>query len=194
MEINYYKPCPEYDRCCELIDRYWEAGEYEACFKGHLELAEQGYPLAECQVGWFYLKGQGVPQDDANAFYWTKRAAEHGDWDAQYNLGTFYEAGIGTARDAEQAKRWYIAAARQGQDEALENAVLKGFHGNRLTHRCDSARRLPHRPAASEALHRKRTATDAYRLPLRKGRRLFCRFRLFCRRETCGIFRFPSWQ
>lgn len=51
MEINYYKPCPEYDRCCELIDRYWEAGEYEACFKGHLELAEQGYPLAECQVG-----------------------------------------------------------------------------------------------------------------------------------------------
>ena len=103
MEINYYKPCPEYDRCCELIDRYWEAGEYEACFKRHLELAEQGYPLAECQVGWFYLKGQGVPQDDANAFYWT-----------------FYEAGIGTARDAEQAKRWYIAAARQEQDEALE--------------------------------------------------------------------------
>lgn len=37
MEIDYYKPCPEYDRCCELIDRYWEAGEYEACFKGHLE-------------------------------------------------------------------------------------------------------------------------------------------------------------
>lgn len=47
MEIDYYKPCPEYDRCCELIDRYWEAGEYEACFKGHLELAEQGYPLAD---------------------------------------------------------------------------------------------------------------------------------------------------
>ena len=42
MEIDYYKPCPEYDRCCELIDRYWEAGEYESCFKGHLELAEQG--------------------------------------------------------------------------------------------------------------------------------------------------------
>ena len=127
MEIDYYKPCPEYDRCCELVDRYWEAGEYEACFKGHLELAEQGYPLAECQVGWFYLKGQGVPQDDANAFYWTKRAAEHGDWDAQYNLGTFYEAGIGTARDAEQAKRWYIAAARQGQDEALEKCRAEGL-------------------------------------------------------------------
>ena len=111
----------------DRIDRYWEAGEYEACFKGHLELAEQGYPLAECRVGWFYLKGQGVPQDDANAFYWTKRAAEHGDWDAQYNLGTFYEAGIGTARDAEQAKRWYIAAARQGQDEALEKCRAEGL-------------------------------------------------------------------
>ena len=92
-----------------------------------MELAEQGYPLAECQVGWFYLKGHGVPQDDAKAFYWTKRAAEHGDWDAQYNLGTFYEAGIGTARDAEQAKRWYIAAARQGQDEALEKCCADGI-------------------------------------------------------------------
>ena len=90
-------------------------------------MAEQGYPLAECQVGWFYLKGQGVPQGDANAFYWTKRAAEHGDWDAQYNLGTFYEAGIGTARDAEQEKRWYIAAARQGQDEALEKCRAEGL-------------------------------------------------------------------
>ena len=78
-------------------------------------------------AGWFYLKGQGVPRDDANAFYWTKRAAEHGDWDAQYNLGTFYEAGIGTARDAEQAKHWYIAAARQGQDEALEKCRVEGI-------------------------------------------------------------------
>ena len=56
MEIEYYKPCPEYDRCCELIDRYWEAGEYEACFKGHLELAEQGYPLAECLQRQFFGK------------------------------------------------------------------------------------------------------------------------------------------
>ena len=78
-------------------------------------------------IRWPYLKGQGVPQDDANAFYWTKRAAEHGDWDAQYNLGTFYEAGIGTARDAEQAKRWYIAAAQQGQDEALEKCRTEGL-------------------------------------------------------------------
>ena len=69
MEDNYYKPCPEYDRCCELIDRYWEAGDYETCFRGHLELAERGYPLAECQIGWFYLKGQGIPQNDEKAFY-----------------------------------------------------------------------------------------------------------------------------
>ena len=40
MEIEYYKPCPEYDRCCELIDRYWEAGEYEVPFKVAIQLAE----------------------------------------------------------------------------------------------------------------------------------------------------------
>lgn len=127
MEDNYYKPCPEYDRCQELIDRYWEAGDYETCFRGHLELAERRYPLAECQIGWFYLKGQGIPQNDEKAFYWTKRAAEHGDWDAQYNLGTFYEEGTGVPRDLEQARSWYIAAARQGQDEALEKCRTAGI-------------------------------------------------------------------
>ena len=183
MEINYYKPCPEYDRCCELIDRYWEAGEYEACFKRHLELAEQGYPLAECQVGWFYLKGQGqsAPQSMATGTrsIISERSTKRGS--APRAMQSRQNAGISLLPGRDRMRH-------------LKNAALKGFHGNRLTHRRDSARRLPYRPAASEALHRKRTATDAYRLPLRKGRRLFCRFRLFCRRETCGIFRFPSWQ
>ena len=54
MASAYYKPCPELDRCNALIDQYWYSGQYDLCFRGHLELAEQGYPLAECQVGYFY--------------------------------------------------------------------------------------------------------------------------------------------
>ena len=49
MAGAYYKPCKEFDICNELIEKYWESKQYDKCFEGHLVLAEQGYPLAECQ-------------------------------------------------------------------------------------------------------------------------------------------------
>ena len=32
-------------------------------FSGYLPIAEQGYPLAECQIGYFYLEGRGVEKN-----------------------------------------------------------------------------------------------------------------------------------
>lgn len=119
MAEAYYKPCPEFDRCNELIKKYWESGRYDKCFLGHMELAEKSYPLAECQVGYFYLKGLGVPKDLEKAFYWTERAAYHGDRDGQYNLAAFYENGVGVEQDLERAKIWYKAAAQQNQNLAI---------------------------------------------------------------------------
>ena len=127
MASGYYKPCEELTRCNELIERYWSAGEYEPCFRGHLELAERGYPLAECQVGYFYLKGYGVPVDLERAVYWTRRAAEHGDWDAQYNLASFYEEGRGVEKSEALARQWYARAAQQGHKLALERCRALGI-------------------------------------------------------------------
>ncbi len=118
MASSYYKPCPELDQCDELIEKYWDTEEYDKCFAGHLELAEKGYPLAECQVGYFYYLGLGTEKDLEKALYWTSRAAEHGDRDAQYNLATLYEAGEGVEKNIETAKRWYLEAARQKHREA----------------------------------------------------------------------------
>lgn len=84
--LNHYEDCPELHQVDELIEHYYLKGDYETCFRGCLELAEQGYSLAECQVGYFYLMGQGVPVDLDKALTWTKRAAEHGDPDAPNNL------------------------------------------------------------------------------------------------------------
>ena len=95
MAESYYKPCAEFYRCNELIEKYWESKQYDKCFAGHMELAEK-------------------------AFYWTERAATHGDWDGQYNLGSFYEDGVGVAQDLEKAKYWYKAAAQQGHDLAIQ--------------------------------------------------------------------------
>lgn len=120
MASAYYKPCKEFDICNELIEKYWESKQYDKCFEGHLVLAEQGYPLAECQIGYFYYEGLGVEKDLEKALYWTRRAAEHGDRDGQCNLAWFYEDAIGVERDIEQAKHWYRLAALQGHDLAIE--------------------------------------------------------------------------
>lgn len=71
MSDSYYKPCRELDACNELIEKYFITGRCEKCFEGHLALAEQGYPLAECQVGYFYCEGLGVKRDLEQALFWT---------------------------------------------------------------------------------------------------------------------------
>ena len=127
MSESYYKPCGELDICNELIEKYFNTQQYEKCFEGHLELAEQGYPLAECQIGYFYYDGLGVEKDLAKAVWWTRRAANHGDRDGQCNLAWFYEDGIGVDRDMEQATFWYRQAALQDHDLAIEKCKELGI-------------------------------------------------------------------
>lgn len=125
--MGYYKPCRELDECNRLIEEYFKTTQYEKCFAGHLALAEHGYPLAECQVGYFYYEGLGVEKDISQAFVWMRRAAEHGDWDAQFNLAEFYEEGIGIQADLDQAKYWYQQAAKQNHELALKKCRELGI-------------------------------------------------------------------
>lgn len=130
MSESYYKPCKELDICNELIEKYFNTQQYEKCFEGHMLLAAQGYPLAECQVGYFYYDGLGAEKNLDKALFWTKRAAEHGDRDGQYNLAWFYEEGIGVERNLTQAKYWYKQAALQNHDMAIEKCSELGIEFN----------------------------------------------------------------
>lgn len=126
MSESYYKPCKELDICNELIEKYFNTQQYQKCFAGHLSLAEQGYPLAEYQIGYFYNNGLGVEKDLEKAVYWTRRAADHGDRDGQYNLACFHEDAIGVERDMEQAVFWYRKAALQNHNLAMEKCKELG--------------------------------------------------------------------
>ena len=127
MADNYYKPCAELEICNELIEKYFQTKQYKKCFEGHLELARKGYPLAECQVGYFYLEGLGVEKDVREALYWTERSANHGDRDGQYNLAWFYQEGIGVEINMEKARYWYKESALQGHDLAIEKCKEFGI-------------------------------------------------------------------
>ena len=130
MSEQYYTPCRELDICNELIERSFNTQQYKECFEGHLALAEQSYPLAECQVGYFYYDGLGVGKDLEKAVYWTRRAADHGDRDGQYNLAWFFEDAIGVEQDLEQAAFWYKKAALQDHDLAIEKCRELGVDLN----------------------------------------------------------------
>jgi hypothetical protein len=51
--------------------------------------------VAQNNLGWMYLNGKGVAQDDAEAAQWYRKAAEQGFADAQNMLGWMYQNGQG---------------------------------------------------------------------------------------------------
>ena len=83
--------------------------------------ATSGDAAAQCGLGMMYKKGQGVPQDYAQAALWWRKAAEQGYAQAQYNLAASYYNGEGVPQDYAQAALWFCKAAEQGHAHAQYN-------------------------------------------------------------------------
>ena len=80
-----------------------------------------GDARAQNSLGLMYAKGEGVPQNYAEAVKWVRRAAEQGNAAAQFNLGLAHYMGQGVPQnDVEAAKLWR-SAAEQGLAEAQNN-------------------------------------------------------------------------
>lgn len=75
--------------------------------------------VLDCQssLGFFYARGQNVPQDFTASLHWFLKAMAHPNLsasDAQYPqafLGAYYAHGLGVAPDIGEAIRWYRLAA-----------------------------------------------------------------------------------
>ena len=65
-----------------------------------------------------------MPQDDAEAVKWYRKAAEQGLASAQFNLGQMCALGRGVPQDDAEAVKWYRKAAEQGLAEA-QSAVAE---------------------------------------------------------------------
>ncbi len=50
-------------------------------------LAEQGMAAAQYNLALMYDNGEGVPENDAEAVKWYRKAADQGNAEAQSNLG-----------------------------------------------------------------------------------------------------------
>ena len=66
-----------------------------------------------------YEQGRGgLPQSDALAVEWYRKAADQGDEEAQFNLGAIYANGQGVPRSFPEALRWLRKAHAQGYEQA----------------------------------------------------------------------------
>lgn len=72
---------------------------------------------------------KSVSNEDLIAFYWYKKAAEHGVAEAQFNLALMYEKGQGVPQDYEKAFHWYQQAAEQGFPAAQHNLGIIYYKG-----------------------------------------------------------------
>jgi hypothetical protein len=103
---------------CYYFGRGDVARDYAEASRLYSLAAEQGYAVAQSNLGVMFHQGRGVAQDYAEAARLYSLAAAQGDADAQYNLGIMFENGEGVAQDYAEVVRLYSLAAAQGHVEA----------------------------------------------------------------------------
>jgi TPR repeat protein len=94
-----------------LLTVLLSSGAFASKFDDTLVLAEQGEAYAQYNLGIMYENGEGVPEDDAKAVKWYRKAADQGYANAQYNLALMYDSSEGVPENDAEAVKWYRKAA-----------------------------------------------------------------------------------
>jgi len=101
---------PEYPKASsELGDKYQELSTDEL-----LKLSEQQEPIAWVILGNRYQDGEGVKQNNDEAFKWYKKSADAGEPWGINNLGVAYKNAWGVEKDLERATKLYHQSAKLG--------------------------------------------------------------------------------
>lgn len=95
-----------------------EKGDFATALKELRPLIEKNDSNAQFLMGMLYDAGNGVPQDQAIAASWYRKAAEQNHQIAQLFLGILYYSGNGVERDHKKAAHWLHASANNGNDQA----------------------------------------------------------------------------
>src|SRR3990172_2396908 len=100
----------------------YRSSDYERARTIWLELAERGEAKAQSALGFLYLTGLRVEQNDKEAARWFEAAANQGVPEAQYYLGTLYLQGRGVPANPPAAHFWCELAISLGLTEAMQAA------------------------------------------------------------------------
>ncbi len=128
--------------------------------------AENGDLQAMHNLGVFYFRGEGGPQDLTSAAQWFRKAADGGVVESQYNLGLLYQSGSGVRRDLDQARHWFGRAAAKGDAEARRALAAMTTTAGQPDVRAPSA---PRRPVATTSQNVRQTQLILLRLGYYSG-------------------------
>ncbi len=110
----------------------YDDGAYVADRVRHMRaMAEEDAPDSQVGLGWHYLTGDGVPQDDVEAVAWFRRAADQGHETAYFMLGFLHAVGWGVPQDDASAFAWLslvaerTAALCDSQECAIDSHVRR---------------------------------------------------------------------
>jgi len=104
-------------------DAAYNKGDYAEAINIYMPLAAQGNAHSQAMLGGMYYNGEGVTQNDQEAFFWTRLAVAQGNAIAQFILGMKYMYGNGIIKNTPEALRLYRLSAAQGFVSAEE--ILK---------------------------------------------------------------------
>jgi TPR repeat protein len=93
-------------------------GDFEMALIELRPLIAKHDPNAQFLMRMLYDAGNGVPQDQALAAPWYRKAAEQNHLIAQLFLGVLYYSGNGVERGYTKAAQWLQAPANNGNDQA----------------------------------------------------------------------------
>lgn len=83
-----------------------------------MKAAELGCPIAQCNLGSEFERGEFYQKDMNKAVYWYQKSAEQ-DYDrALYQLGQLYMFGVGVPKDLKVAKTYFEKAAELKNEQA----------------------------------------------------------------------------
>jgi len=154
--------------------------DFAEAVKLYKEAADQGYAVAQDNLGIMYNEGHGVPQDLAEAVKWWRKAAEQGNASAQDHLAAQQ---VRTAPERGYKRITFDDFMLDGKELAASGAKvsIQGVYVNRARSRCSF---LHSRPWRWHDRRLARTQASAFfrTTPTRSARK----FLLDCRNSPIG--------
>ncbi len=92
--------------------------DYATAFKYYRQAATKGHTEAMWNLGFCYMAGYGVDQDQDTGYTWILKAANKGFADAMTTVGICYKNGLAVEQDYTKAYEWFSKAIDAGDTYA----------------------------------------------------------------------------
>ena len=126
-----FEQTPDDDDLAYALGRiHHKAGRFSKAFALYTGPAKKSHAAASHNLGVLYLSGDGVQQNDKQAFDLVKRGAHAGYASSQFVLGNLFENGRGTRVDKSEAAEWYLRAAEKDNSFAQKHLAFLKFDGD----------------------------------------------------------------